>query len=164
MIVEADIRKKYVTYLEDEFNYRKLVDYKYVNDEINSLNKPTGCLWASPVDASYSWMDYCTDNEILLDRFNHSIEFNIKEGNKILEIGMKDVENYGKQESYINNYIVDDRLDFKKLYNDGIVAVELLDACIGHCFINKLEANFNAWDCDSIVILNPECINITDIK
>jgi hypothetical protein len=53
-------------------------------------------------------------------------------------------------------------IDFKQMIEDGIDAVELLDAYVGHAFINKVEEAFNSWDCESIVILNKDCLDILE--
>ena len=45
-----------------------------------------------------------------------------------------------------------------KLREDGYDGVELFDPIIGHRFIDKYELSFNAWDCESIVIWNPDII------
>ena len=51
-------------------------------------------------------------------------------------------------------------LDFITMYNDGIIAVELLNASIGHSFLrlDRVELMFNSWDCESIVVLDKDCI------
>jgi hypothetical protein len=46
------------------------------------------------------------------------------------------------------------RIDFKKLKEDSISAVELIDAMVGHLFLNGFETMFNGWDCESIVVLD----------
>lgn len=52
------------------------------------------------------------------------------------------------------------RLDFVKMHEDGISAVELFqdENYIGHMFLNELELHFNSWDCESIVVLNRDAI------
>ena len=51
------------------------------------------------------------------------------------------------------NYIMAS-LDFNKLLEDNIIAVQLLDGSIGHRFITDIETMFNSWDCESIVVLD----------
>lgn len=48
------------------------------------------------------------------------------------------------------------------MLEDGIVAVELMDGWIGHRFENFLEASFNTWDCESIVVLDETKIEILE--
>ena len=50
-------------------------------------------------------------------------------------------------------------LDYNKIVEDGIDAVELMSAYVGHLFINnKYERIFNSWDCESIVVLNKDVL------
>ena len=54
----------------------------------------------------------------------------------------------------IGDYCPYSVLDWNKMLEDGIVAVQLMNGSIGHRFINKLEEQFNGWDCESIVVLD----------
>ena len=54
------------------------------------------------------------------------------------------------------------KLNFGRMLQDGIKAVELMDACIGHAFNNRLETEFNSWDCESIVLLDKDVLDVID--
>lgn len=155
-VILVDPNKTYVTYW-------RLAKYGKFDPEHIETNfgfsvtcKPKRAFWGSPVDADYGWKDWCEDNEYEYD-FSNPIYWRLKEGSKILTIDAPDVED--ESNSIMNKYIIElhgsKSFDFAKMAEDGIDAVELMNACIGHCFINRIETMFNAWDCESIVLLNP---------
>lgn len=132
----------------------------------------------------YGWKDWCENEGYGEDyNFDCPIFWHLKEGSKIFQINGPDVSYLDKDNKlldYISAYdynrkelshdvffelITDEdndramfsynyKLQFEKLLKDDIVAVELMNACIGHAFINPIETMFNAWDCESIVVLD----------
>jgi len=143
----------------------------------------------SPVNAKFGWKDWCESEDYGDYDFNNPIYWKLKEGSKIFQIDWKEVEldksntllkyikfkNWREEdlkdmpiEAKINIlthgglYDAETVIDFVSMLNDGIVAVELLNSCIGHNFINNLEISFNSWDCESIVVLDPSYIEWRD--
>ena len=142
--------REYISYLGEEF------DTKYIATQLNlnfqsSINKPLYGLWASPVNAKYGWKEFCINNLIGLDPVH--FRFTLKYYAKIFYIdNLEDVEKlpfYGNGDIFI---------DFDKLREDGYDGMELTNPRIGHYFISKKEECFNSWDCESIVIWNPDII------
>ena len=180
--------KTYLTYWnpnkKEPFDMSRIfTDLKY---ELNG--KPTAAFWGSPEDAEYGWKEWCHDNDFYIGKggydFNNPIKWKLEKDSKILQIGRKNeielvpnnplikyvniVKDYTDRTVY-KNLTVDEKLktiynggsieiDYERMKEDGIVAVELLDACIGHLFINRLELCFNGWDCESICVLDPRKI------
>ena len=154
--------------------------------------KPISGWWGSPVDANFGWKDWCESEDYGNYDFNNPIYWKLKEGSKIFQIDWKEVEldksntllkyikfrDLKKKEDLKdmpieakintlthNGYSYDDLLiviDFVSMLDDRIVAVELLNSCIGHNFINNLEISFNSWDCESIVVLDKNYIEWRD--
>jgi hypothetical protein len=158
MIKIADGTERYITYCRYPFDISKI--------EVNlrsRINKPTNTLWGSPVDAEYGWRDWCESNEFEWT-FDYPVTWGFKEGTKILTIDIVDVENPDK--SMLKKYIesrpdwIYEELSFYKIKDDGFSAVQLLDPCVGHCFINDLELMFNSWDCESIAVLDMDTVII----
>lgn len=159
MIVEADKNNTYVTYLREDvsFDPSKIV--------INLDNRYNGCLfkpdkgfWGSPIDASYGWKEWCENEEFGDYDFNKPVYWTLTDG-KILQIDWDDVNN--KETSVLMKYMTIPNdiysysiLEWKKMLEDGIVAVQLMNSSIGHVFKNDLELRFNNWDCESIVVLD----------
>lgn len=159
MIVESNKDIKYVTYLRGgaSFDPDKIVidlDNKYNG----FLFKPDRGFWGSPVDAEYGWKEWCEDEYFGNYDFNKPVYWTLTSG-KILQVGWDEVKN--KETSILTKYInyPYNILDWDKMLKDDIVAVQLMDSCIGHRFINELEKQFNGWDCESIVVLDKSRLN-----
>lgn len=159
--------KKYITYgLGNKFDPNKLV----TNLKDSGLGKPEYAWWGSPTDAEYGWKEWAEDNDFLPHGYKsydeyfspeNSITWHLEEGSKVLDL--KEVTDL--MEWIKNDYITITTsryerklINFQKILEDGYVAVELYDACIGHRFINEFEMMFNSWDCESIVVLDPSKI------
>lgn len=121
-------------------------------------------LWASPIDSDNSWKDWCECNDFHVDRLNTYFKFELTEGSKIIfidsEATLKELYELGYKHPRLNEYKkticmsfydLEYYLDFEKLLADGYDAVEV-----------KINADtyfsLYGWDCDSIIILNPDCI------
>ena len=165
MIKTVSKRDVYISYFKENFSRDRLTAESPI---VVNMNKPANRLWACPMNAKYSWKDWCESEELFLDSFNHYIKFTLEEGSQILQIEYKDVKNFDDDSNYLKKYITTSNftsspeLDYHKLLKNGIVAVQLMSAAIGHYFINRFEANFNAWDCESIVILDHSKIKILE--
>jgi len=181
-LIEATGDEIYVTYLEEGKELNKELIYTNLRTQLQS--KPEFAWWGSPKDAKFGWKDWCKSENYGNYDFNNPIYWKLKEGSKIFQIDWKEMEldksntllkyikfrNWREEdlkdmpiEAKINilEHNVSDNdpiIDFVGMLNDEIVAVELLDSCIGHTFINNLEISFNSWDCESIVVVNSNCI------
>ena len=112
-------------------------------------NKPSG-FWASPVDSEYGWRDFVIHG--MPERIDGVVNapyivFHLKEGARVLDV---------RKPEDIEGYITADRkIDFEKIKKD-YDALELhLD---GEHYEELHWGHFYGWDCDSIVIWNPDCI------
>ena len=117
------------------------------------FTKPRGGFWASPVDAEFGWKQWCEREHFALDRFVHSFKFTLSPEAKVLTIGSKlDLHGLPRGDTFgLDLGMV--CLDFEELVKQGYDAVEL-----------ELSRDWDlywdlyGWDCDSIVILNPDII------
>lgn len=82
--------------------------------------------------------------------------FNLPDDQKsIVLLGLPtDMDIEDKLKFIKRNYLVDVKLNFHKIVEDGIAAVELMDCFIGHYFKNKVEEMFYSWECESIAVLD----------
>ena len=152
--------KQYVTYMRypDTFDKGKIVSNIVPH---NPNRKPGRVWWGSPVDATFGWAEWCEQEEYGNYDFSRPILWHLKPEAKVFEIDWDEVSN---PESALSGYIIYvDYIDFAKMRYDGIAAVELMDACIGHAYINHTEVIFNGWDCESIAILDPSMIVFDNI-
>lgn len=180
-IVKSTNDKKYVTYLEPD----KLKEFRHscILTHLGSSSlgtKPISAWWGSPIDANFGWKEYCESEDYRDYDFNNPIYWKLEEGSKVFQIDWEDVQlnksntllKYVKYKDlreedlliYLNTKVSDNdpTIDFVKMLDDGIVAVELLDSCIGNSFINNLEISFKSWSCESIVVLDSKYIKWRD--
>lgn len=125
--------------------------------------KPSGGLWASSVDAPYGWKQWCEQEDFLVHRLKDSFTFKLSENSKILHIrSVQDLKLLPRQEDLLFEppFVC---LDFEKLLADGWDAVELhlseerrdeLD------WYDGLYWKLYGWDCDSILIMNPDVVEV----
>lgn len=157
--------KKYITYgLGNKFDINK-VSIKLKT----SIGKPEEAFWGSPIDAYYGWKEWTKNNCYIphRNRYNspedyykpeNTIIWTLEEDTKVLDIySVSDLRRY-KHDGYIiykTNVFKRYEWNFEKLLEDGYYAIELHDATIGHRFTSDLEMFMNAWDCESIAVLDP---------
>lgn len=150
--------KKYIHYGHAEFRpelFREIKNrYAFV--------KPSGGLWASPVDAKRGWKEWCTDENFCVGRLLDSFTFKLSENSKILHIRTtRDLESLPLQTNVWHTMWV--VLDFEKLLADGWDAVELhlSEECQDERgWFDGLYWELYGWDCDSILIMNPDVVEV----
>lgn len=121
-------------------------------------NKPIGGLWASDVKAEYGWKQWCEDNGFYCERNtdDNCFRFTLAENAKILTLicssDVKAMPLLGKTGAF------DYKPNFEEILSLGYDAVDyrLSDDC-GSAFDN-LYWYLYGWDCDSILVLNPNII------
>ena len=152
-------RRKYIHYGSCRFDKSRFI--KIVNREM--FVKPGGGLWASPVESKYGWRQWCESERFHTGRLGWSFEFTLSPGAKVLHIfAVEDLDELPKQacEGQLP-YVC---LDFEKLLADGYDAVELHlseDRSYGG-FMAVLYWALYGWDCDSILVMNPDVIVVED--
>lgn len=154
----------YIHYGSDKFDKAKFGKIKNQKYPWNKPDHSTG-LWASRVDAKYSWKEWCEDNDFNTDELTKSFKFTISPSANVYTIA-KPVDVIGLpdhiDEEYDNPYSHDKHIDFEKCLELGIDAIEIVDICGKNS--NYRFGDFTVydtmygWDCDSILILNPDII------
>lgn len=147
--------EKYIHYGHPEFRpelFREIKNrYAFV--------KPSGGLWASPVDAERGWKQWCTENNFNTDRLSDNFTFKLSENSNILHIrSIHDLQTLPQQENLVFKpaWTV---LDFEKLLAEGWDAIELHLSEEEDCgYLDGLYWELYGWDCDSILIMNSEVI------
>lgn len=121
--------------------------------------KPFGGLWASDINAEYGWKNWCKDNDFRECNEDNSFKFKLKEGSKVLVLKTKeDLKGLPQDEDspiWLEKNLLNDwgsvYLDFEKL-KEQYDAIEV--------YIDELYWKFYGWDCDSLLVLNKECIEV----
>lgn len=119
----------------------------------HGFSKPSGGFWASPVDAEFGWKDWCDRNDFRKCCIDCSFTFTLKDDAKVLTIRYTgDAKRLPQRplDCWPSDWVMP---DFEKLIRDGWDAVELVLSSD-----EWLYWVMYGWDCDSIVILNPDVI------
>lgn len=121
-------------------------------------NKPIGGLWASEVDAQFGWKTWCEGEQYRTEHYtdDNCFKFNLAENAKILTLScIGDVEalpQLGAQD------ICGFKPNFEEIMAMGYDAVDYrLSDDYGSAFDNLYWCLYG-WDCDSILVLNPNVI------
>lgn len=118
------------------------------------FTKPIGGLWASRKNGKFTWKDWCESEEFRLHTFDSSFEFTLKDHSRILELSSIDqLDNLPKLKEFEKgSWASDCCLDFEKL-STQYDAIEVTD-------IHELYFALYGWDCNSILIMNPDIVEI----
>ena len=130
-------------------------------DPIRNLGygtKPKGGLWASRQDDPYGWKKWCEQEKFWLDTFSMCFRFTLKDNAHILELSNRDQliglpQLIHKDEIF--PYWLSCRLDFEQLQKD-YDAIEITD-------IHKFSLALYGWDCNSILIMNPDIVEVKEV-
>ena len=121
-------------------------------------NKPGGGLWASPKDAAKGWEQWNISEGFSVCRKENSFSFTLSEEANVIHIkSMDDISLLPLQDSDISKVMKRIGIlciDYEALIDAGYDAVELHISEGAPGLVNALYG----WDCDSIVILNPEIV------
>lgn len=113
------------------------------------LTKPNGGFWASNINAKCGWKDWCESEEFRDCNKENSFSFIILDSAKILRVNsMNDISDLpiiAKMSSWIC-------LDFEELSKEyDAIEVNISED-------EMLYWNLYGWDCDSILVMNPDVI------
>ena len=123
--------------------------------------KPCGGLWASRETASYGWKEWCEqENFRECDPLN-SFRFVLRDGTKVAVIScMADLKRLPAEETSLKFRFWGAIPDFEECLRQGYDAIEL--CWYGEEYQEQAADDMHyalyGWDCDSIVVLNPEVI------
>lgn len=139
---------QYIHYGHDKFEKGKFQEIK----NIPHNNKPYGGLWASRKNTNAGWKSWVLGNDLDIGNFSTSFEFSLKKDAKVLIIDSLEVlRDLPSSESDVTMMQLG-LLDFEKLSKD-YDAIEVLISKD-----RRLYFHLYGWDCDSIIIMNPDII------
>lgn len=120
-------------------------------------NKPSGGLWASATDAERGWKQWAEAEDFMVCKEENSFSFKLAEDAKVCHLySADDLDKLPRQEmSDIYKTLGIKRIypDFEKTMEMGYDAIEIHISSDGELY-NALYG----WDCDSIVVLNPDIV------
>ena len=150
--------KKYIHYGSSKFDINR---FRKPKNYIEMWNKPDPhtCLWASPIDSENGWLQWSLDNLFRTDELESSFIFELTPDSKVLNIRNDDELQKAidsgmlKTRTDLPGFLQDDYyMDFEQLAKDGYDAIEV------HIYSNRIYFGLYGWDCDSLLVLNPDCI------
>ena len=146
-------KTKYIHYGCATFEKELFVDI--ANIPLN--NKPLGGLWASAVNAAYRWEDWCASTNYSECNAENSFTFTLADNAKVLYINSADdLKGLPVAQNDIDDFEIFSwtLLDFKKL-------ADIYDAIeVNISNDRELYYTLYGWDCDSILIMNPDIIQV----
>ena len=142
--------RRYIHYGHTKFD--KSMFTKIKNVDCNT--KPKGGLWASDVEAEYGWKDWCKAEEFRDCKEDDSFSFVLSDNAKVLYINsVDDLKTLPKADDKFGmNFSSWILLDFEKLAE----TYDAVEVSISSDF--DLYYQLYGWDCDSIVIMNPDIV------
>lgn len=169
--------KIYRHYFKDKESKFSYCDIKPIKNLEIPWNKPYGGFWASAIDSKYGWKEWC-ENEGFVCHVDNYFDFTLKDNAKILYLKtlddifnilkfypmfliqcyqnqalfkyFREQEKYNKDDLIGNIMAPECILNFEKLVKYGYDAIEVE--------IDELYYILYGWDCDSILVLNPNAI------
>jgi hypothetical protein len=121
----------------------------------NEWIKPKGGLWTSPVDSEFGWKDWCRDNEFAHCNEKNSFKIELFPDAKIFVINtykyLERAPLFTLSPSVPNLRY----LDFEKL----CIEYDAIYLTASGQWATRLTypLNLNGWDCESVLIMNPDC-------
>lgn len=146
----------YIHYGSDKFDKERFMPI--VNREM--FTKPVGGLWATPENARFGWKEWCLQENYETQRLQENFEFTLGKYANILTLrNLDDLVGLPHQQEIHGLYtpassVMGIILDFEKMLEDGIDAINLDLSGGGFELFRPLYM----WDCDSILIMNPDII------
>ena len=125
-------------------------------------SKPSGGLWASPVNSKWGWKDWCISEGFRLAQLDSSFCFVLTDAAKVLHL--RSVADANKLPRYCPYPEMEDTIPIR--YIDFEKLMEKYDAIEFHlsedrkrdAYWNSLYFKMCSWDCDSILIMNPDIV------
>lgn len=117
------------------------------------MTKPYGGFWASSKDAEWGWKDWCEAEEFRECKESNSFCFTLRDDSKVLTITNTEQLRSIPQQNCEGFLMLWKALDFETLESSGVDAVE-----VNLSADRNLYDELYGWDCDSILIINPEII------
>ena len=153
----------FVHYGSSKFEIEKFIPVT----NIIGWNKPQGGLWACDINTKYSWKKWCLQENFHLDRLKTSFKFKLKNNANILRLKTPDDFNtlpiltslFEKEKETcpktIQYQLMFNYIDWEHLRDNNIDAIEYIRTPFGHHV-------FFTWDVDSLLVINPETIEIQE--
>lgn len=156
---------KYIHYGHDKFDINL---FKPIKKRL-MFSKPDGGFWASSKDYEFPWSAWCENENYTYENDFLFFEFSLLPNSKILTIDQyekleklpedKETIKIQKKIHIYENPLNPKYIDFEKLS----LEYDAIEVLISKDF-DKLHFSLYGWDCDSILIMNPNIISKDEDK
>lgn len=143
---------KYIHYGSKVFDKSKFVNIS------NWFIKPKGGLWGSRIDSKYGWKEWNDESKFTTCLKENSFTFSLKPNANVVELFSADdlaaLPCITKLEPLIyGDYYI---IDYERCIEMGIDAIEV------RSISNGLYYPLYGYDCECILILNPEIVEVNE--
>lgn len=172
--VQEEADGRHLQVLKDENSYVHYGDVSFVREKFESIenkdysNKPEGGLWASACEAENAWCAWCIENDFKRANRDKYFYFKVADTANILRIESLDdcKELTLRPIGYMHKEYVDPNyevIDYRACIKRGIDAIEYkYDIASQSEDFEEINSIMWGWDCDSILILNPDVIELAE--
>lgn len=149
--------ERYIHYGADAFDPKKFLPIK---NAVWGRNKPeSGGLWASRTDAKFGWKDWCESEEFHLGRLRQKFTFTLSDDARVLHLfSVDDLKKIPKSKKTLfhASWIIPDFEKAMETYD--AIELHLSEEVRDDPYADGLYYALYGWDCDSILIMNPDVI------
>ena len=117
--------------------------------------KPEGGFWASPIDSEYGWKNWCKSEDFRLSKLKTNFRFSITGRIYVID-SLKDLTRLPFTAPHSEYVFITGYPDFEKIALE-YDAIHLTTN--GEAETRYSTPNLYGWDCESVLILNPNIIN-----
>ena len=126
-----------------------------------SANKPFGGLWASDVESEFGWKDWSECNDFNISSLKDFFRFTITPEARILviddtKVPVPERKGFPDEPVELMKFLYPILPDFEKISRE----YDVIDFRYSDGF--GLDRKFYTWDCDCVLIMNPNVISIID--
>lgn len=148
------IKNEFITYGLGKFDKSKFDSIKNAD-----FVKPRGGLWSSPVNSDWGWKDWCESEGFREERLSNWFKFKLNEDSNIFVIdSLHDLNELYKIVKAVTYYgdIFPDFEELSELF-DGMLLTD-----IGQSATRFTHPGLYGWDCESLLVFNPEVIEVVE--
>ena len=151
---------RYIHYGSDKFDINKFLPI--VNQDYDWTKPKQGGIWASPIDAEFGWQQWCISEDFHVNKLNNYFVFDLLPTARICHIrSIYDLKKLPKLSPIVQSMYYNIDFELAKKRYDAI-QLHLSEETRCGDYLESLYFKLYGWDCDSILIMNPDIIKQED--
>lgn len=152
--------KTFISYGASKYDPAKFKPVDPLNSWGIVVNKPTGGLWASPVDSKWGWADWCKSEEFKTDTLDKNFTFKLSPNAKIYVIdNLQDLIAVSDFENPRMDHM-GTGINVERLMDEGYDGLYVTAKAVISFRYNVAPGikDLNSWDVESICVFNKDVI------